>query len=978
MELQDFGQGSAQPKRKRGRPPKVRYPIPSEAEFPASHLTDDLTIKELQMAYKPLKEIMGISKLRPLVEKPDELLYGLYDYYDIIEKPMWFLEMTRKYAEKEYKSAVEVMEDIRLVLENCYKFWGKKHKFVKQALRAEKIVSKHVVGFPPELTAKCCLALYDSEDALSADQGSETQHSYMTDDYTSKILQNLENKPITTKMGASLEDMQKWEDEVLQSKLNNAQINIVPELAEVGQFLVMAQDILCLKPISQFEIERMLLIPRESSTLATIMTSFLCPTVMRAALYFKPIMIYDVWASLLQKKLDTWYNAYAKYNNRMQVFLKYGVEPRFFDNVGEVNPLVNAPFHELSLLKKSSILKSLCTNMFHSNKKIEEYFNLVNESSLKSRLLYSDSKYDYVSLFSPEIRVYRSSRICLDIDETIESVYPGYFNYYPRVEGNAQELLQGFKDSFSKKQKFCLIAKDTESLVNLSKLCAKKKRSRKNVNRLLAEEKNRELYLIGLRALYSQWNKAIYKDPASVEISRNYWISKVVNNPNIADVEAGDVVHPDGPRRVDANYPAPVRELGKRVMKRKFPVDDMEDSFSSNDDKPNEEDVSDWEDGNIRRSRRIKKVSGLPRFFDHKYMKFDDATEGEYVYGTNYWGNGTEERTPLKKPRKKRLPKQASDSPKERSYKRALKAEKVATKKLLSGYSSMQTTKPPMFDNLTLPMINEEPYMPPIEISKLPVPIQFGKDAKPNQLSPRLGDPAKNNLLSDMSDWDFGLTGFPAFAPLKPVNDACLPEEGDKKLLELGAFKKKEVPKIADSTIKIKHAKTEPQKPLAPPVKRNTNPKWVPFKNLIPVNKPGMMVIPSRKNDRMGPKPGPSKILNRVFLPPQEMRGPRLMAGVAPAEPRDMMFLKTGLTKVKLPVHHVPQQNLMIKRKVHLPARPISIPIVRNQEIPVFENATWTKHPLSERTVLYIPSGTPTITIPSVSTSKNERTFTVL
>uniref|UniRef100_A0A0A9WCA8 Bromo domain-containing protein n=1 Tax=Lygus hesperus TaxID=30085 RepID=A0A0A9WCA8_LYGHE len=975
MELPDFGQGSTQPKRKRGRPPKVRYPIPSEAEFPASHLTDDRTIKELQLAYKPLKEIMGISKLRLLVEKPDELLYGLYDYYDIIEKPMWFLEMTRKYAEKEYNSAVEVMDDIRLVLENCYKFWGKKHKFVKQALRAERIVAKHIAGFPPEITAKCCLALYDSEDALSTEQGSDTQNSYLTDGYTSKILQNLEKKPITTKMGATVEEMQKWEEEVLQAKQNNVQINIVSELAEVGQFLVMAQEILCLKPISQFEIERMLLISRESSTLATIMTSFLCPTVMRAALYFKPIMIYDVWASLLQKKLDTWYNAYAKYKNRMQVFLKYGVEPSFFDTVGEVNPLVDAPFHELSLIKKSSILKALCSNMFHSNKKIEEYFNLVDENSLKSKLLYSDSKYDYVSLFSPEIRVYRSSRICLEIDETIESVYPGYFNYYPRVEGNGQELLQGSKDSFSRKQKFCLIANDTDSLVNLSKLCAKKKRSRAAVNRLLAEEKNRELTLIGLRALYSQWNKAIYKDPASVEISRNYWISKVVNNPSNAVAEAGDVAHPENPCGLRTINPTPGRELGKRIMKRKFPIDDMEDSFSSNDDKPNEEDVSDWEDGNIRRSRRIKKVTGLPRFFDHKYMKFDDATEGEYVYGN--WINGPEENEPLKKPRKKRLPKQASDSQKERTYKRVSKAEKTAMNKQLlriSGNSGVQTTKPDMFDCLTLPVIKDEPYMPPNEVPKLPLPCQFGKDPKVNHLGPRLGDPTKNDLLSDINVWDFGLSGFPAFAPLKPVNDACLPEDGDKKLLELGAFKKEEAPKKLDSTNKIKPVKLESQKPVAPPIKRNR----APFQNLFPVSEPSMVVIPSRNNDRLGPQPGPSKILNRVFLPRQDMMRPRLMAGVVPAEPRDMLFLRTGLTKVKQPVHHVPHQNLMIKRKVHLPARPISIPLVKNQILPVFENASWAKHSLSERTVLYIPSGTPTITIPSTSASKKERTFTLL
>lgn len=50
-----------------------------------------------------------------------------------------------------------------------------------------------------------------------------------------------------------------------------------------------------------------------------------------------------------------------------QVFTMYGVEPNFFEQVGEINPLNLVPFHELTFVQKVAILKAFCMNIFVSS-----------------------------------------------------------------------------------------------------------------------------------------------------------------------------------------------------------------------------------------------------------------------------------------------------------------------------------------------------------------------------------------------------------------------------------------------------------------------------------------------------------------------------------------------------------------------------------------------------------------------------------
>lgn len=58
------------------------------------------------------------------------------------------LTVSRKYNNKEYNELKDVIEDFKLILENCYRFWGANHKFSKHTFRIEKILEKHLKELP--------------------------------------------------------------------------------------------------------------------------------------------------------------------------------------------------------------------------------------------------------------------------------------------------------------------------------------------------------------------------------------------------------------------------------------------------------------------------------------------------------------------------------------------------------------------------------------------------------------------------------------------------------------------------------------------------------------------------------------------------------------------------------------------------------------------------------------------------------------
>lgn len=70
--------------------------------------------------------------------------------------------------------------------------------------------------------------------------------------------------------------------------------------------------------INQGEIERMFLMPKESTTMSQIMTTLLMP--IKKTKFNGQIMPYKVWSDKLNEKVSDWYKVYnAKKQNKVSV-----------------------------------------------------------------------------------------------------------------------------------------------------------------------------------------------------------------------------------------------------------------------------------------------------------------------------------------------------------------------------------------------------------------------------------------------------------------------------------------------------------------------------------------------------------------------------------------------------------------------------------------------------------------------------------
>jgi len=84
------------------------------------------------------------------------------------------------------------------------------------------------------------------------------------------------------------------------------------QLPEIGNFLAILFKKLDLDIINQGEIERMFLMPKESTTMGKVMTTLLMPV--KKAKCIGQVMPYKVWSEKLSKKVSDWCKVYHTKN----------------------------------------------------------------------------------------------------------------------------------------------------------------------------------------------------------------------------------------------------------------------------------------------------------------------------------------------------------------------------------------------------------------------------------------------------------------------------------------------------------------------------------------------------------------------------------------------------------------------------------------------------------------------------------------
>ncbi|CAH1391776.1 unnamed protein product [Nezara viridula] len=570
--------------------------------------------EELKISYQLFQAIMRIPKIEPFLDKPNENLFGMSTYYKIIKKPMWLTEVQRKLLGREYDGIGSFVADVRLILENCYRYWGATHKFSRKALYMEHKLEQRLSNLPQSLQDKCLDPELNAKEVIVKIENTDDYYNDVEPEpvkeslpittikgFESKILNKVLESEEPEEMADDSEEQAKkealmldWEKENLVDDYQKSKINITWPLVEIGTFLKLTWEAFNVEEITQYEIERMLLMPKESITLANLMTSMLSPQIHRTQLDVKPVMPYEIWTSRLKKRLDSWYNLFHSTCDVIETFSSCGVEPLFWYSVGPVNPMIDHNFHELSFYKRVWIVKSLCNNLMHIDKTIQGIIldpSVTND--IKPIKICTDKKgISYFRIpFFREIRIYKQARLpdtvfqdSSDVESTISNILDSTTLGSTNDNDNDLEILPNEGEC-------SLIADSIDSLIEYIDNCKKQNKLflARNLSKQLRILKKERRTSDGLMALYNQWHDYQNRSQEYFTNMLNLWLAF------------------EKPPRALATVNEEVTEevLGKRKTKQNFDFSSLRSTDSEERSEDNESsDVSDWENDYMKKNKK--------------------------------------------------------------------------------------------------------------------------------------------------------------------------------------------------------------------------------------------------------------------------------------------------------------------------------------------------------------------------------------
>ncbi|XP_077201058.1 putative bromodomain-containing protein 10 isoform X2 [Paroedura picta] len=369
---------------------------------------------ELQQAYRILSEFL-LEKHRPLTTpflRPAEgqrIEDGLCEGASSssqnntgqppTEEPqqLTLLKMEEKFSAGQYSGIADFVADFRLMLETCYRLHGVDHWLSKQAQKLEMMLEQKLALLSRHLREKTAIAVtskgfYGLEDEKGAACASTRRRStprslagLTTGVFESVMVQVLRQEEQQRAKEekrhreqerkeaeeASHKEIEEW-DKSLLSQAAPSRMEHMWEIPAIGHFLCLAQHILNLPEIVFYELERCLLMPQCSGFLSKIMTSLLSPPHRRSTLHRRPTLPYRTWEAALRQKIQHWYTSVGQTDNPDSSAEKLGLCPQFFQVLGEVNPLEEKAFHELSFYKKVWLLKGLCDFVYETQKDVQD------------------------------------------------------------------------------------------------------------------------------------------------------------------------------------------------------------------------------------------------------------------------------------------------------------------------------------------------------------------------------------------------------------------------------------------------------------------------------------------------------------------------------------------------------------------------------------------------------------------------------
>ncbi|KAK3608519.1 hypothetical protein CHS0354_010374 [Potamilus streckersoni] len=345
---------------------------------------------ELQQGYRILKELMADSNKAvnwPFLDPVDGEALDSKDYYERIKNPMWLRKMESKFQNREYASITEFVIDFRLMLENCYRYNGPDHYISRRGQKFETMLEQKLALLSRELRAKTSIAATSGHMEEDVNMGLRRRTRAVVAHDSTALLNMLREEEAQreresrrqqiqvrkAEKEAYLQELLEWEEKQLfQGKLKE-QMKAMWEIPQISLFLFLCQTPLNLGEIPHFELERCFMMPRESSTMQQIMTSLLSTPFQRTKFNLKNLMPYNVWEEKLRTKMQPWYKLLEDSSGNMpEVAYKLGLDEKFFQVVGNRNPLEKKKYHQLSFYRRVWIIKGLCDHIVETQESLRE------------------------------------------------------------------------------------------------------------------------------------------------------------------------------------------------------------------------------------------------------------------------------------------------------------------------------------------------------------------------------------------------------------------------------------------------------------------------------------------------------------------------------------------------------------------------------------------------------------------------------
>ncbi|XP_014852063.1 PREDICTED: uncharacterized protein KIAA2026 homolog [Poecilia mexicana] len=314
-----------------------------------------------------------------------------------LRQSMCLRRIEEKFINQEYENITEFVADFRLMLENCYRYYGVDHWISKQAQKLEIMLEQKLTLLSRVLREKTSLAV-TSKGRFGAEEergsgGTSTRRRQasrylatitggghesvmvrtLRQEEQQRVKEEKRQRELEKKEAEemSAKEVEEWEQSLLSQAAPHT-VGALWELPAIGHFLCLAQTALNLPEIVFFELERCLLMPRCSLLLSKVMSSLLSPPQRRATLQRRPALPYRRWESELRQRVMGWYRAVGAYHNQPRRAEQLGLCHQFFSVLGEASPLEEKPFHLLPFYQRVWLLKGLCDHVYETQKDVQD------------------------------------------------------------------------------------------------------------------------------------------------------------------------------------------------------------------------------------------------------------------------------------------------------------------------------------------------------------------------------------------------------------------------------------------------------------------------------------------------------------------------------------------------------------------------------------------------------------------------------